>query len=169
MWFSFPSFCRKNISLVMNNTTLFPFVKYHKYLPYPMQLPVRTPLLLMEYRFFNSNGLFPSKFIWAADILSKVQCFEWLGAYGRSNSCDATKEKTILVLSPNWCVLCKGKEEYLHHLLLHCQYSYFLWCEVFREFGVQMALLRRGWFPTLGSKPWGRSLERKMLCWLWFG
>lgn len=76
--------------------------------------------------------------IWRVSIVVKVQVFSFTVALGKLQTCDSLQRRwTSCALSPNWCGLCRNKEEDQDHLLLHCPFTYGLWSRVLQELGFE--------------------------------
>ena len=86
----------------------------------------------------DTNPPFPwFKDVWKTPVPKKVQLFSWLMVLGKLLTCDILqKHFPNALLSPNWCVLCRGDTEDLNHLLLHCPFSSTLWNRVLNELGL---------------------------------
>lgn len=61
------------------------------------------------------------QFIWKSCVPYRIKVFSWLVVLGKLNTCDLVQKRNHhRVLSPSWCVLCRGSDESIDHLLLHC-------------------------------------------------
>ncbi|RVX21954.1 hypothetical protein CK203_001531 [Vitis vinifera] len=69
-----------------------------------------------------------AKFLWSSKVPSKVKALAWLVAHGKVNTNDKLQlRRPYKVLSPQWCILCKGNGESIDHLFLHCPITIGLW------------------------------------------
>ena len=65
-----------------------------------------------------SHGYFPVNIIWQPKIQSRMCFFAWEAAWGKASTLDQIQKRGRPLA--NRCFLCKGKEETIDHLLLHC-------------------------------------------------
>ena len=77
---------------------------------------------------------FPWKSIWCVKVPKRVAFFLWTTARGEILTIDNLVKKKLPLV--NWCCLCRGKEEIVDHLLIHCKYAHTLWSEILLWFGV---------------------------------
>ncbi|KAM7480816.1 hypothetical protein LguiB_005399 [Lonicera macranthoides] len=84
----------------------------------------------------------PHKFIWKTGIPPKVKIFGWLASWKRVNTGDILQiRRPYLAISSSWCILCKQKGESIDHILLHCNFTGYMWNKVGEVFG------------SIGAKP----------------
>lgn len=67
----------------------------------------------------------PWKNIWLTPVPLKIQFFMWIASLGKISTIDVLRNKGFILL--NMCSLCKGEEESIVHLLLHCPFSWEVW------------------------------------------
>ncbi|RVW35114.1 putative ribonuclease H protein [Vitis vinifera] len=76
-------------------------------------------LALSQYS--ESPPIFPTKFVWNAQIPFKVKSFVWLVAHKKVNTNDLLQlRRPYKALSPDICKLCMKHGETVDHLFLHC-------------------------------------------------
>ena len=80
----------------------------------------------------------PWKALWKAKSPSRIAVFAWLAVLGRILTTDNLRRRGVPVVSR--CFLCLAAEETVDHLLLHCEWAWRLWSDMFRLFGVQWVM-----------------------------
>ena len=66
--------------------------------------------------------------LWKFYIPKKCKFFIWSLMHSSINTMKVIQKKIPnLCLNPNWCVLCKSKNDNKDHLMIHCSYAKFLW------------------------------------------
>ena len=84
---------------------------------------------------------------------------------GRESTRDILqKRRPNLAISPSWCILCKQKGENIDHIILHCNYSSYMWNKVGEEFGI-IGAKPNSWHVLLGME-WqfiGNNKKSKLL------
>ena len=84
-----------------------------------------------------------AKFLWSSKVPSKVKALAWLVAHGKVNTNDKLQlRRPYKALCPQWCILCKGNEESIDHLFLHCPVTIGLWHRLFNLVGLIWVPLR---------------------------
>lgn len=76
----------------------------------------------------------PWKHIWVSSSPLKVQFFMWIATLGKISIVDRLLRKGMYL--PNVCSLCYQDGESIAHVLLHCPFSWEIWCRVIRDFGL---------------------------------
>ncbi|RVW42142.1 Transposon TX1 uncharacterized 149 kDa protein [Vitis vinifera] len=72
-------------------------------------------------QFSESPPVFPTKFVWIAQVPFKVKSFVWLVAHKKVNTNDLLQlRRPYKALSPDICKLCMKHGETVDHLFLHC-------------------------------------------------
>ena len=84
-----------------------------------------------------SHCYFPVNIIWQPKIQSRICFFAWEAAWGKASTLDQIQKRGRPLA--NRCFLCKGNEETIDHLLLHCGVTRVLW-DIFSFFGVHWVL-----------------------------
>jgi hypothetical protein len=64
--------------------------------------------------------------------------FAWSAALGKILTVDNLRKRHIIIV--NRCCLCKRDEEFVDHLLLHCDVAYALWTNIFNCFGMSWVM-----------------------------
>lgn len=77
---------------------------------------------------FPSSHSFNWKRLWKGLIPPRIEVFLWLALNRRINSKSKLVALKIIPPEENVCALCLSYEESSDHLLLHCDFSYKLWC-----------------------------------------
>ncbi|KAM0963163.1 hypothetical protein ACFX2A_022668 [Malus domestica] len=106
--------------------------------------------------FLSNNGMMqyfqPHSQIWKSKVPPKVKILVWLAAKGKLNTCDQIQRRSpFICLSPQWCSLCKAKEESVNHIFLHCSYTIQLWWKLFQEVRASW-VIPKGCFELLSTK-----------------
>ena len=90
--------------------------------------------LRRDYSISDNNQ---AKCIWKLSIPVKVKVFSWLLVLGKLNvHSKLQRRKPYQSLSLGWCTLCKKNNESIDHLFLHCDFSYSMWSNILKEFGL---------------------------------
>jgi hypothetical protein len=87
----------------------------------------------------NDSLPFPWKSIWCSKAPLRVAFFVWLVALGKILTLDNLRKKNMILV--NRCGMCKKNDEFIYHLLLHCECAQFLW-SAFTRFGLAWAMPR---------------------------
>ena len=87
----------------------------------------------------SSSIAFPWKGIWKVKAPRCVSFFVWTVAWDRILTRDILRLRGFDFV--DWCIMCHCCGETVNHLLLHCGKAYWLWCFVFRIFGIS-------WVPS---------------------
>jgi hypothetical protein len=77
---------------------------------------------------------FPWKIIWGVKSLRRVALFMWTVAWGRILTCDNLRKRGFVLAG--WCYMCKGDDELVDHLFIHCWAARRLWSSVFHAVGI---------------------------------
>jgi hypothetical protein len=99
---------------------------------------------------------FPWKIIWGVKSPRRVAFFMWTVAWGRILTCDNLRKRGFVLAS--WCCMCKGDDESVDHLFIHCWAARRLWSSVFRAVGIDWVFPNRvvdllfGWWNWFGKK-----------------
>ena len=73
-----------------------------------------------------------AKFVWKSKAPSKVKAFAWLVVHEKANTNDRLQlRRPQKFLNSHCCILCKGSEESIDYLFLHCPLTLGLWHELF--------------------------------------
>ncbi|RVX22974.1 Sister chromatid cohesion protein SCC4 [Vitis vinifera] len=81
-----------------------------------------------------SPPIFPTKFVWNAQVPFKVKSFVWLVAHKKVNTNDLLQlRRPYKALSPDICKLCMKHGETVDHLFLHCSLTIGLWHRLFQS------------------------------------
>lgn len=65
-----------------------------------------------------SHLSFPRECVWDSHVQSKFSFLLWEVWWNRIPMIDNLRRRGIIL--PNWCCLCKGDEESVDHIFLHC-------------------------------------------------
>jgi hypothetical protein len=88
----------------------------------------------------NVSPTFPWKSIWRMKAPPRVAFFVWSAALGKILTLDNLRKKNMVLI--NRCGMCKKDEEFIDHLLIHCECAQFLWNAFFSRFGLAWAMPR---------------------------
>ncbi|RVX20623.1 putative ribonuclease H protein [Vitis vinifera] len=86
----------------------------------------------------GGSSLFPSSFIWNANVQPKISFFAWEATWGKALTLDLVQKRGWALA--NRCFMCLEKEETINHFLLHCSRTRALWDLLFALFGVSWVL-----------------------------
>ena len=86
----------------------------------------------------GGSSLFPSSFIWNANVQPKISFFAWEATWGKALTLDLVQKRGWALA--NRCFMCLEKEETINHLLLHCSRTRALWDLLFALFAVSWVL-----------------------------
>lgn len=78
---------------------------------------------------YDGSESFPTMIIWNSWASTKVSCFVWELMWKEILTLDILKRRGWTLV--NKCFLCKGKEEFCDHILLHFSKANMLWQLVF--------------------------------------
>ena len=85
----------------------------------------------------NTIPFHPANFLWKSRVPSKVIVFTWLVAHKKVNTNDMLQlRRPFKAPCPDWCILCRGREETIDHLILHCPIILGLWHKLFYQVGM---------------------------------
>ena len=87
----------------------------------------------------SSSAVFPWKRIWKVKAPRRVSFFVWTAAWDRILMGDNLWLRSFDFVT--WCIMCHCCGETIDHLLLYCGKAHWLWCFVFRIFGIS-------WVPS---------------------
>ena len=76
--------------------------------------------------------------VWKNVAPPKVEFMLWLALLGKLNTKDLLVKKGVLPNQANQCSLCHAHPENIDHILLQCQFSWQVWCNVAAGFGKQI-------------------------------
>uniref|UniRef100_A0A2N9HQY3 DNA topoisomerase (ATP-hydrolyzing) n=1 Tax=Fagus sylvatica TaxID=28930 RepID=A0A2N9HQY3_FAGSY len=99
---------------------------------------------------------FPWKIIWGVKSPRRVAFFMWTVAWDRILTYDNLRKRGLVLAG--WCCMCKGDDESVDHLFIHCWAARRLWSSVFRAVGIDWVLPNRvldllfGWWNWFGKK-----------------
>lgn len=95
----------------------------------------------------------------------------WVASFEKISTIDALRRKGLILT--NICNLCKKDGESMDHILMHCPFSWEVWFEILRDFGVRwvcprdlkslLAAWRSKAFSGRGNKIWRLALAA--ICW----
>ena len=85
-----------------------------------------------------NTRLFPSAIVWNLQVPKRVSFVAWEVVWRRIPNLDHLKRRGWFL--PNKCYLCKGEEESVNHLLLHCSKATMIQQLIFALFGVQLVM-----------------------------
>lgn len=113
----------------LNDVFLSPFFEDHRVWVLNLSVVFSCKLVFQLLgRSTNSHFSFPYSSIWKPSIPPRVKAFSWTVALNRVNTMDVLQRRLpFMMISPNWCVLCKNAEESLNHLFLECTFSSAIW------------------------------------------
>ena len=109
----------------------------------------------------SMNSGFPWKSIWGVKVPRRIAFFVWTAAWGNILTCDNLRRRGVVMVG--WCCLCRGNDETVAHLLLHCPMAREVWSYIFRLFGVDWVMSGsvldhvagwRNWFGKHYSEVW---------------
>lgn len=73
----------------------------------------------------NIETTFSHRLVGKLAVPPRVKAFPWTAAMHRINTMDMLKKKRPFIqLSPQWYSLCKKDGELVHHIFLHCSFTY---------------------------------------------
>lgn len=73
----------------------------------------------------NVDTSFPHHLAWKPTAPPMVKVVSWTTIIGRINTLDILqKRRPFMHLSPQWCPLCKRDGESVHHIFMHCSFTY---------------------------------------------
>ena len=108
----------------------------------------------------------PHNFIWKVGIPPKVKVFAWLASWKKVNTCDSLqKRRPNLNISPSWCILCKNGGENIDHILLHCNFTRYVWNKVVEDFEL-IGAMPSSWYGLLCME-WQFRGNKKKSKFLW--
>ena len=87
----------------------------------------------------SSSIGFPWKGIWKVKAPRRVSFFVWISTWDKILIGDNLQSRGFEFV--DWCIMCRRCEETVDHLLLPCEKAHWLWCSVFRSFGISWVLL----------------------------
>ncbi|PWA40524.1 hypothetical protein CTI12_AA561720 [Artemisia annua] len=79
-----------------------------------------------------------ARFLWNNKVPSKVQGFHWLAIQGHISVKEVLNSRGIIPSGQQVnCIWCNDATESVHHLLLHCGWSFRIWSALFRWWNVE--------------------------------
>ncbi|PWA42571.1 hypothetical protein CTI12_AA543450 [Artemisia annua] len=85
-----------------------------------------------------------ARFLWNDKVPSKVQGFHWLAIQGRISVKEVLNSRGIIPSGQQVnCIWCNDATESVHHLLLHCGWSFRIWSALFRWWNVEWIIPSR--------------------------
>lgn len=105
--------------------------------------------------------------LWKGLVPPRVEIFAWLACQGKLNTRAKLAKLHIIDPSQDLCPLCNEKSESVDHLLIHCSYSWRVWCWWLRLWNFSWSLpatvksvfeqwVTQGWDPFF-KKVWGSA------------
>eukprot|EP00268_Persea_americana_P048803 TRINITY_DN5184_c4_g1_i1.p2 TRINITY_DN5184_c4_g1~~TRINITY_DN5184_c4_g1_i1.p2 ORF type:complete len:121 (-),score=5.70 TRINITY_DN5184_c4_g1_i1:400-762(-) len=64
----------------------------------------------------------------------------WFARWDKISTIDKLRQKIHIIV--NGCSMCLKDEESVHHLMIHCLFSYRVWIAILAMFGIQWSCLR---------------------------
>ena len=83
--------------------------------------------------------------IWRGLVPPRIEIFTWLACQGKLNTREKLARINIIPLSQDCCPLCEAASESVDHLLLHCTYSWQVWCWWMNLWGLS-------WIPPISLR-----------------
>jgi hypothetical protein len=84
---------------------------------------------------------FPWKSIWRTKVPLEVAFFAWAVVLGKILTLDNLRKMRAIVIDR--CCMCKKNEEFVYHLLLHCNVACVLWNAIFSRFSLSWVMPNR--------------------------
>lgn len=104
----------------------------------------------------------PWNAVWYKSTPLKVQFFYWMTALDKISTMDMLWRKGFY--PPSICLLCYQHSETCFHLLLHCPFTWKIWCDLMKDFGLtfialgNLMSLLNGWktgaLNSFGHRVW---------------
>ena len=119
----------------------------------------------------GSLVLFPMKNIWKSCVQPKVSFFAWEASWGKVLTLNQVKKMGWALASR--CYFCQAEEEFIDHLLLHCEKIRALWEMLLTLFGVSWVFLSSvretllGWIGFFVGKKHKTVWRAGPLCIFW--
>jgi mannosylglycoprotein endo-beta-mannosidase len=83
----------------------------------------------MYHLFARRNSVaLPWRGVWRSRCPSRISFFVWEAMHGRILTIDNLRRRGVYMA--DWCFLCRGDGESVHHVLLHCSMARGLWSHV---------------------------------------
>jgi len=118
--------------------------------------------------------------VWMNLVPPKVEFFMWVTLLGKLNTKEMLWKKGILSVNQNSCTFCSANSESLDHVLLHCPFSWKVWCSVAEDLGQNLVCqstfnqfyssclsiqwrsksMKKIWISTVFAIPWRLWMER---------
>jgi hypothetical protein len=70
-----------------------------------------------------------------------VVFFAWSATLGKILTLDNLRRQHVIAMDR--CCMCNRNEEFVDHLLLHCDVAFTIWSAFFSHFGMSCVMLRR--------------------------
>lgn len=91
----------------------------------------------------NIETTFLHRLVWKQAVPPRVKAFSWTAAVHRINTMDMLqKRRPFIQLSPQWCSLCKKDGESVHHIFLHCSFTYEVQAYFISRMGINWVIPR---------------------------
>ncbi|KAG7990850.1 hypothetical protein I3843_02G045100 [Carya illinoinensis] len=111
------------------------------------------------------NVSFPWKRLWRNKAPHKTLFFVWTAALGKILTTDNLRKRRVIIT--DWCCMRKKDGESVNHLLLHCETARALWCEVFRQVGLNW-VMPKSVLELLASWACREEIYMSKLCGRWY-
>lgn len=108
------------------------------------------------------------KAIWYTTVSFKVQFFMWTATLDKISTMNMLQRKGMCF--PSVCIFCYQEAKSTSHLLIHCCFSWEIWCAIARDFSVDfiapsiLSGLLQAWripaFTSIGIRIWWERNNR---------
>lgn len=78
--------------------------------------------------------------MWLGVAPPKAELFLWVVLQQRINTKEMLKRLNLIQASDALCPFCEKEEEIVHHLFLHCDFTWNVWTECMVWWGIQMPI-----------------------------
>jgi len=102
--------------------------------------------------------------VWKKIAPPKVEFMLWLALLGKLNTRDMLVKKGILEQQANLCSFCSEQPETIDHILLHCHFSWQVWCNVAQGLRIQIErqITFRQFYEVWMDQNYYHSLRKKL-------
>jgi hypothetical protein len=81
---------------------------------------------------------FPWKSVWRTKSPPRAAFFVWSATLEKILTLDNLRKRQVVVI--NKCYMCKKDGKSVDHLLLHCEVTHALWCNIFSQLGLSWVM-----------------------------
>lgn len=92
-----------------------------------------------------------TKLMWRGLVPPRIEIFVWLSCLGKLNTRAKLAKINVILAAEDSCPFCQSESETVDHILLHCKYSWKVWC----------------WWQNLWKRYWvpPASLSQALIQW----